>query len=172
MKTRQVIPANLYGKDRQEREGADTMNTTDPGAQPGDTPQSGADLMRQFLPSSPFVGYLSITMDDIQPGVATLTLPFDPSVVTIGDTVHGGAIASLIDTAAMVAAWSDVAVPERLRGTTVGMTVSYLAAANGEDLHATARVLRRGRSLVYLDVEVHGAAGGLVAKGLVTYKIG
>jgi uncharacterized protein (TIGR00369 family) len=148
------------------------MSTTDPGAKPTDRQQSGADLMRQFLPSSPYVGHLGMRLDDVQPGVATLTLPFTPSVVTIGETVHGGAIASLIDTAAMVAAWSDVAVPERLRGTTVGMTVSYLAAANGEDLHATARVLRRGRSLVYLDVEVRGAAGGLVAKGLVTYKIG
>lgn len=133
---------------------------------------SGADLMRQFLPASPYVGHLGMRLSDVGPGTATLTLPFSEQLVTIGATVHGGAIASLIDTAAMVAAWSDAEVPDTLRGSTVGLTVTYLAPANAEDLRATATVLRRGRSLVYLDVEVRGASGTLVAKGLVTYKIG
>jgi len=54
----------------------------------------------------------------------------------------------------------------------VSLTVAYLAAAEQEDLQATARVLCRGRSLVYLDVEVKGASGNAVAKGLVMYKLG
>ena len=92
--------------------------------------------------------------------------------MTIGTIMHGGAIASLIDTAAMVAAWSEGEVPANARGTTVNITVAYLAAAQQEDLRAVARVLRRGRNLVYLDVEVTGASGNAVAKGLVTYKLG
>jgi len=148
----------------------DTSDATTPPS--GDAPRSGADFIRRFLPTSPYVGHLGMRLIDLGPGVATLALPFTPSVVTIGSIVHGGAIASLIDTAAMVAAWSGVEVPETPRGTTVGLTVTYLAAANGEDLRATARALRRGRSLTYLDVEVVGATGGLVAKGLVTYKLG
>ena len=139
---------------------------------PGDAPVSGADLMRQFLPASPYVGHLGMHLTDLQPGVATLTLPFTGPLATIGTTVHGGAIASLIDTAAMVAAWSDAPVPDKVRGATVGLTVTYLTAAHGVDLHATARVLARGRSLVYLDVDVADGSGTAVAKGLVTYKIG
>lgn len=135
-------------------------------------PQSGADFIRQFLPTSPYVGHLGIRLTDMQPGVATLTLPFADSLVTIGNIVHGGAIASLIDTAAMVAAWSDAPASDNLRGTTVGLTVNYLAPAESEELQATARVLRRGRSLVYLDVDVYSASGTFVAKGLVTYKLG
>jgi uncharacterized protein (TIGR00369 family) len=133
---------------------------------------SGADIVRQFLPTSPYVGHLGLRLGDLQPDVATLTLPFTPALATLGTVVHGGAIASLIDTAAMVAAWSAPAVPAKIRGSTVALTVTYLAPANAEDLSATARVLRRGQSLVYLDVEVHNAAGTLVAKGLVTYKLG
>ncbi len=133
---------------------------------------SGAEIMRQFLASSPYVGHLGMRLTDIQPGQATLTMPFTESLVTIGTIVHGGAIASLIDTTAMAAAWSDVPAVENLRGTTVGLTVSYLAAGNREDLQATAKVLRRGKSLAYLDVEVRGASGAFVAKGLVTYKLG
>ncbi len=135
-------------------------------------PTPGADLMRQFLPTSPFVGHLGMRLADVQPGRATLIMPFAEQLITIGTTVHGGAIASLIDTAAMVAAWSDAEVTGNPRGSTVALTVNYLAAANAEDLHATATVLRRGRSLVYLDIEVRGASGGLVAKGLATYKLG
>ena len=155
------------------------MNASDASANTNainDATPSGADFIRQFLPTSPYVGHLGMRLTDLQPGMATLTLPFTMPLVTVGTIVHGGAIASLIDTAAMVAAWSDAAIPEKPRGTTVGLTVTYLAAASGEDLQATARVLRRGRSLIYLDVEVHaaaqGVAGGLVAKGLVTYQLG
>jgi uncharacterized protein (TIGR00369 family) len=135
-------------------------------------PTSGADFIRQFFPNSPYVAHLGMQLTDIQPGMATLTLPFTQALVTIGTIVHGGAVASLIDTAAMVAAWSEGEVPANARGTTVNITVAYLSAAQQEDLQAVARVLRRGRNLVYLDVEVTGASGNAVAKGLVTYKLG
>ncbi len=138
----------------------------------GGEPLSGAEIIRQFLPSSPYVGYLGIRLTEMQPDKATLTLPFVSQLATIGPIVHGGAIASLIDTAAMVAAWSGAGKLENIRGTTVGLTVTYLAPANGEDLQATASVLRRGQSLVYVDVEVQSASGTRVAKGLVTYKLG
>ena len=139
---------------------------------PVEHPTSGADFIRQFFPTSPYVAHLGMQLTDIQPGAATLTLPFSDSLVTIGTIVHGGAIASLIDTAAMVAAWSGAEVPPKARGTTVNLSVAYLAAAEKEDLRAVARVLRRGRSLIYLDVEVSSASGNAVAKGLVTYKLG
>ena len=139
---------------------------------PSDQLPAGAEIMRQFLPTSPYVGYLGMRLDHIGPDTATMSLPFDQRVVTIGATVHGGAIASLIDTVAMVAAWSNTDRTETLRGSTVGLTVTYLAPAVSEDVRAVATVLRRGRSLVYLDVDVRAESGTLVAKGLVTYKIG
>ena len=135
-------------------------------------PISGTDFIRQFYPNSPYVAHLGMQLTGIQPGMATLTLPFTDSLVTTGTIVHGGAIASLIDTAAMVAAWSDAEVTPKTRGTTVSLSVAYLSAAQQEDIQATARVLRRGRSLIYLDVEVSGTSGNAVAKGLVTYKLG
>ena len=135
--------------------------------------RSGAETMRQLFAASPFVGHLGMRLEDIQPGLAILTLPFAESLITVGTIVHGGAIASLIDTAATAAAWSDALVTAQTRGTTVGLTISYLAAAKQEDLQATAKVLRHGQSLVTLDVEVRGlSSGAFVAKGLVTYKLG
>ncbi len=139
---------------------------------PGNTSQTRAVIIRQFLPTSPYVGHLGIQLIDMQPDMAMLRLPFANSLITIGSTIHGGAIASLIDTAAMVAAWADDSVPENLRGTTVSLSVTYLAPAEHEDIQATARVLQRGRNMVFLDVEVQSISGESIARGLVTYKLG
>ena len=149
------------------------MSTSSDQSMTNNTPLSGADVIRQLLPTSPYVSHLGIQLTDMQTDMATLTLPFTGSLVTIGTTVHGGAIASLIDTAATVAAWSNDILPSNIRGTTVGLTVTYLAPAQSEEIQATARVLKRGRSLVYLDVEVQSTSSKtIVAKGLVTYKLG
>ncbi len=133
---------------------------------------TGIDIITNFLQASPFVRHLGIRLEKIEQDTAELVLPFAQSVVTIGEMVHGGAIGALIDTAAMTASWATDSYPENMRGTTVGLTVSYLAPGNAEDLRGVARVLRRGKQLCTVDVEVTGAQSGLVAKGLVTYKLG
>jgi uncharacterized protein (TIGR00369 family) len=133
---------------------------------------TAADLIRAFVEHSPFARVLKLEVDDIEPDRAELSLPFDESVATYGDVVHGGALASLIDVAATAAAWSAAEFSETPRGATVSMTVDYLRAARGKRLTASARVTRRGSSLCFCDVDVHDSDGELVAKGLVTYKIG
>ena len=55
-------------------------------------------------------------LESIGTDEATLVLPFRPELATIDDIVHGGAIASLIDTAGMAACWADDAEPESLAG--------------------------------------------------------
>ena len=139
---------------------------------PANNSLSGTDIIRQLISVSPYVAHLGMKITDMQPGVATLTLPFNEALITVGKVVHGGAIASLIDTAATVAAWSGAEVPAKVRGSTVSLTVTYLAPAEKEDIQATARVLRRGSSLVYLDIDVQSASGAAIAKGLATYKLG
>lgn len=134
--------------------------------------QTGADIMREFLKVSPFVAHLGMRLVSLEPDRAALVLPFAEALITIGDTVHGGAVSSLIDTAAMAASWSTETPPENLRGTTVSLTATFLAPARASDLTARARVIRRGRSLCTCDVEVTDGSGELVAKGLVTYKLG
>jgi uncharacterized protein (TIGR00369 family) len=129
-------------------------------------------VIEQFLAVSPFVRHLGIRLERLDADRALLAMPFADSLVTIGDIVHGGAVSSLIDTAAMAAAWSTPEVPENLRGTTVGLSVQFLAAARGRELLAQATVSRRGKSLCYCEVGVTDSDGQLVAKGLVTYKLG
>lgn len=134
--------------------------------------QTPAELAKQWLTTSPFTGLLGLEVIDFEPDIVRVRLPFRNEVVTIGDVVHGGAISSLIDTAAAGAAWSGATEVENLRGTTVSLSVSFLAAARAVDLTAEARCIKRGKSICFCEVDVTDPSGGLVAKGLVTYKIG
>ena len=133
---------------------------------------NGAEIITEFLKHSPFVGHLGMRLDSIDRDHARLSMPFRQELVTIGEVVHGGAISSLVDTAAMAAAWSGFEATGPLRGTTVGLSIDFLAAAQGGEVRADARVMRRGASLCFCEVDVTTADGRLVAKGLVTYKLG
>ena len=118
-----------------------------------------AEIMRSFVPASPFAKELGIEIVDLRLDHAELRLPWSPRLATMGEVVHGGAIATLLDTAGMAAAWSDDTVPENLAGATVSMSVSFAAAARATDLTARATVVRRGRSLCFCEVTVTDADG-------------
>jgi uncharacterized protein (TIGR00369 family) len=133
---------------------------------------SRRELIEQFIPHSPLVGLLGMRLESIGADEAELVLPFRPELATIEDVVHGGAIASLIDTAGMAATWSDDTEPEALAGATVTLNVNYLAAANGQDLTAHTVVTRRGRSMVFSEVRVTEPDGRLVATGSVVQRLG
>jgi len=133
---------------------------------------TGADVIAQFLPQSPFVAKLGVVADSLEDDEVRLRLPWSPSNTTIGDMVHGGAIATLADLTVMAAAWCGAPAPDNVRGVTVSMALDYMAPARSTDLIGIGRVLRRGRSLVNCEAEVVTPEGELVAKAIATYKIG
>jgi uncharacterized protein (TIGR00369 family) len=100
---------------------------------------------------------------------AVLRLPYR-EYLGIG-RVTGGAISSLVDTAATCAFWSHDSVGAHSRGATVGFAISYLRLVVAEDLLATATVRRRGGSICVGDVSVTNPAGLEIAIANVTYKL-
>ena len=134
---------------------------------------SRLEVMREFVPQSPLVRHLGIELRALERDRAELALPFDARLATLADVVHGGAIASLVDTAGMAATWADPDVePASVAGATVTMHVDYVSAARGQELLATAHVVRRGRSLCFTDVIVTEPDGRIVAKGSVVQRFG
>jgi uncharacterized protein (TIGR00369 family) len=124
------------------------------------------EIVRAFIPHSPLPAALGITLESIEPDQARLALPYADRLATVGDVIHGGAIA----TAAMAAAWATEDVPDGVAGATVSLALSYLAAARG-DLIAEARVTRRGRRLCFVDVEVRDAGDTAVASAQAVYQL-
>jgi len=129
------------------------------------------EIIEQFIPNSPHAKQLGIRIASLGTDEAVLELPFKPELATIGEVVHGGAIGALIDTAAMAAAWASDEEPESLTGATISLTMDYLTAARG-DLAADARVIRRGRRLCYVRVDVTDGGGAAVAAAQAVYRLG
>ena len=126
-------------------------------------------LVQAFIPHSPHARALGITIEEIEADRAVLAMPFKEELVTMGDVVHGGAISTLIDTAATVAAWATDEVPESPSGATVALSINFISAARACDLRAEARVVRRGRKLSFCEVDARDPEGTLVANGIATY---
>ena len=137
-----------------------------------ETPRDGTELIAAFLPHSPFVGLLGIEAVKLSDDGATLRLPWRPDRATMGDLVHGGAVASLADCAVMATAWCGAPLPEQLRGATVSMALEYAAGARAEDVFAEGRLIRRGRSLCAVEVDLRGADGRMIGKAIASYKVG
>lgn len=131
--------------------------------------------IERLLIDSPLGRKLGVQLADLAPEHAVIRLPFDASNVTVGEMVHGGAIASLIDIAGAAGAASNVDPEGQQGGVTSAMTVNYLAAARAADLLATARVIQRSSRRTVTEVDVHTAGGAepgtLVAKGIVTSRL-
>ncbi|NNL66990.1 MAG: PaaI family thioesterase [Myxococcales bacterium] len=127
--------------------------------------------IEQFIVGAPYGKLLEIRCDLIEPDHVRLRLPFRNDVTTLGEMVHGGAIASLVDVAATAAAWAHPKASLKARGTTVGFSLNFLAPGLGRDLVADARIVQRGRSLCVLEVGVEDENGDAVARAMVTYKL-
>jgi uncharacterized protein (TIGR00369 family) len=128
--------------------------------------------MRKVIALTPFMKHLGMELIEAGEGYAKLCLHFQKENTTAADALHGGAIASLIDTTGAMAAWTtaEIATPKYF-GSTVGVNVNYLSGVIGEDCFAEGRVLKRGREIIYSDVRVTNGAGKLLAQGTVVYRI-
>jgi uncharacterized protein (TIGR00369 family) len=123
--------------------------------------------IQKMFDNLPFAKLIGIELDQITAGVATLGLEVRRDLMQNNGVVHGGAIASLIDTATAFVIAS--VLPSGERATTVDLTVSYLRPLTVGRARATARVIRAGRRLIAVSAEVLDDGGKLVATALTTY---
>jgi uncharacterized protein (TIGR00369 family) len=128
-------------------------------------------IVERAIVGSPYGRLLGLVLESAEPDRVAVRLPYRTDVTTLGDTVHGGAIAGLVDTAATAAFWAKPGLGAGARGTTIGFSLSFLSAGRGVDLIADARVRRRGREICNGEVLVRAANGNEVAQAIVTYKL-
>ena len=134
--------------------------------------QKNLDRMAKVIAAMPFTKHLAMEFVEGGEGFARVRMRYQDENSTAGRALHGGAVASLIDTTGAMAAWTtaQIATP-RYFGSTVGVNVNYLSGAIGEDVFAEGRVLKRGKEIIYTDVRVTNEAGKLLAQGTVVYRI-
>jgi uncharacterized protein (TIGR00369 family) len=125
------------------------------------------ELMHRVLKTVPFAQFLGIELVSASRGSATMRLAIRPELTQNYGLLHGGAMASLIDTATAFAIVSQL--KERESFTTVDLTINYLRPISKGTASCQARVVRAGRRLLTLSAEVHDDEGNLAAIALSTY---
>ena len=127
--------------------------------------------MRDIMTSTPYIAGLGIVAERWDVDGVRLRLPFDERLTNDGAIYHGGAVASLVDTAGASAVFAGHDFDKGARAATVSMTVNYTGAGRSGDLIAEATCVKRGRDLHFSEIDVRDADGKLVATGSLVYRI-
>ncbi len=117
-----------------------------------------------------FPGLVGLQLEEVRVDYARLRLPYRPELDQPAGIVHGGAIATLVDTVVVPAI--NGAYAEMRPLFTIDMQLRYLSPAREVDLVAEGWVVKRGRSIVFCDVEVLLPDGSVSATATLTYKVG
>jgi uncharacterized protein (TIGR00369 family) len=111
------------------------------------------EFVREWVERSPYSAALGVRLERVEEGTVRLLLPYSDDNSNPGHALHGGCAASL-------AAIGGQAVTRATMGAdsgpwhTASVQVNYLAAAIGEDVHADARLLRRGKDMCFVEIDV------------------
>ncbi len=114
-----------------------------------------------------FAGLLGIEIVELRRGEATLSMSVRPELTRMSGIVHGGAIASLVDSASAFAVLTILGPEEQT--VTVDLTLHFLRPVSEGRIEARARVLRAGRRVCTVSIDATDASGKLVATALTTY---
>lgn len=116
-----------------------------------------------------FVESLGVKIEEAGPGHAVATVEVGPHFLHPGGYAHGGALASLGDTAA---AWATF--PALGKGevhTTIEFKANFLRSVSSGMLRAEANAMHSGRRTMVLDVRITDERNRLVAAMVVTQAI-
>jgi uncharacterized protein (TIGR00369 family) len=119
------------------------------------------------LETVPFGKLLGIKLESIKPGEATLSLEIRDDFMQNNGVVHGGVIASLIDTSMAFSIIPLLGKDEKT--TTVDLTITYLRPLMSGTIKATAKALREGGRIIVTSADVFDSAGTLASTALSTY---
>jgi len=117
-----------------------------------------------------FPSLVGLRIEEVREDWCRMRLPFRDELEQPAGVVHGGAIATLLDSVVVPAIGS--AYGPEVRYSTVDMHVQFLSALVRDDAAAEGWVVRRGRSVVFCESEVVAASTGrTVARSLLTYHV-
>jgi uncharacterized protein (TIGR00369 family) len=115
---------------------------------------------------SPFPAHLPFRLVAIEPDAARVEMRIEGKHLQPLGTVHGGILATLIDTATYWAAF--LALPADAGLVNIDLKLNYLRPVSEGMLITDGRCLRSGRTISYAEAHVKDGDGRLVAHGTST----
>jgi uncharacterized protein (TIGR00369 family) len=119
----------------------------------------------------PLVDILGIQVEDIRSGSCTVRMAFKPELIRPGGTIAGPASMALADLAMFVVVLSLVGRVEL--AVTTSLNVNFLRKPGQSDMIAIGRILKAGKRLAVVEVELfsEGDMENMVAHVTGTYSI-
>lgn len=117
-----------------------------------------------------FPQFMGLQVEELRQDYARMRLAYRPEFRQPAGVVHGGVIATMIDTVVVPAIGSGYDEPRQLF--TIDIQLRFLAPIIDDDLVAEGWVVQRGRQIVFCNAEVRAAAGETpAASATLTYKV-
>jgi uncharacterized protein (TIGR00369 family) len=119
----------------------------------------------------PLVDILGIQVEDVRHGECKVRMAFKPSLIRPGGTIAGPATMALADLAMFVVVLSLVGRVEL--AVTTSLNVNFLRKPGQSDMIAVGRILKAGKRLAVVEVELYsdGDEENMVAHVTGTYSI-
>lgn len=130
------------------------------------TEDAGLQRARNAFASVAYAKLLGLELCDLKSGDVTVCLDVRDELKQNRGVIHGGAIASVIDTASAFAILTKIDENERV--TTTDLTIHYLRPITSGRMLARARIVRGGRRRFVVNVELEND-GNLAATAVTGY---
>jgi acyl-CoA thioesterase len=125
--------------------------------------------MKKPLKIAPFGKHLGIEILEVGKGVARLKMPYRHELTNPAGNLHGGAIATVADSAMAVAIGSILGTPAR--HFTVKLEMRYKTAVTDGEIIAEATVTRRKQRLFLGEAVVTNGDGKVIATATGTFMV-
>ncbi|MFQ3315546.1 MAG: hypothetical protein ACI85J_000866 [Candidatus Poriferisodalaceae bacterium] len=116
-----------------------------------------------------FVNLVGLSMSAVRLDYCKIDLKFRPELLQAGGFVHGGLLATLMDTACVPAVGSGFT--ERRAYSTIDAHIQYQSSTKDDDLETVSWVTKRSKTIVFCESIVATASGRTLAKGAFTFKV-
>lgn len=126
-------------------------------------------MMEKPLIIAPFGRHLGVEVLEVGDGFARIRLPFRDELTNPMGKLHGGAIATVADSAMAMAVGAIVGGPGR--HSTVKLEIKYKAAVTDGEIIAEATVVRRKQTVFLGEAIVRDGTGQVVATATATFMV-
>lgn len=135
---------------------------------PETQPHARTDFEKHFN-EFPLHKFLGLSMVELHDGYAKIAMDTGPNTLGgIGGSVHGGVLAALVDITILRALFA-VPDPSVVPAGTADLNITYLRPALGKRIYSEGKVLKKGRQMAVIEVDITDENGKLCARGRTIY---
>jgi uncharacterized protein (TIGR00369 family) len=120
----------------------------------------GEDLRSIMMAGVPYWQTLGLELKEVTPGRAVFECEVRESLMQKRGIVHGGVLASIVDSACAVAAISTVY--PRANATTINLRVSYLKPLSQGVFRAEGKCIKTGKTICFCEAQVFNERNEIV----------